>query len=336
VDPKRDEVFRVVQRVELPPGSRGAAFTTRGLVLSNPLLDAFLFVEGDGFRISRERGGTDARERLGEALAFTTLMAPFNRADGPLSRFTCETCHFEGRVDGRVHHTGRADVRATTKPLFGLFNNRPHFSRALDRDLSKVAHAEFRVAGANSGREPVFSIDRRDFPWLEHLELDESRYDATELRSALMAYLMAFTPPSNARTRGRDSFTAQERRGAELFLHDCERCHQARASTDDAGSRIAFEEWETVIFADRGALVWASPEYQRTGVEPYVHTSGARTPSLRRLSEKRPYFTNGSAPDLDAVLERLRRGQAFLHAGPAGTPLDGSERSELKAFLELL
>src|SRR6185312_7097295 len=86
--------------------------------------------------------------RVGEALFFTNLMAPWDKSEGRLSRFTCETCHFEGYVDGRTHHTGRGDVHATTKPLLGLFNNRPHFSRALDPDLSSVAQNEFRVASA--------------------------------------------------------------------------------------------------------------------------------------------------------------------------------------------
>ncbi len=100
---------------------------------------------------------------LGEALFFTTLMGPWNKSDGPLSRFTCETCHFEGYVDGRTHHTGRGDVHAVTKPLLGLFNNRPHFSRALDPDLVSVAFNEFRVAGAKSGRDPWYrAFDGRD------------------------------------------------------------------------------------------------------------------------------------------------------------------------------
>ncbi|MFQ5745289.1 MAG: hypothetical protein ACE5HV_17175, partial [Acidobacteriota bacterium] len=70
--------------------------------------------------------------RLGEALFFTTLMSPHNRTEGELSRFTCETCHFEGAIDGRTHFTGRDNVYATTKPLRGLANNVPLFSRAGD------------------------------------------------------------------------------------------------------------------------------------------------------------------------------------------------------------
>ena len=68
---------------------------------------------------------------------FTTAMAPWNRTRGSLSRFTCETGHFEGGVDGRVHNSGRDDVRVTTRPLFGLANDRPYF--LWDEDTSAAA-----------------------------------------------------------------------------------------------------------------------------------------------------------------------------------------------------
>ena len=37
----------------------------------------------------------------GVALFFTDLIAPENVSSGTHSRFTCETCHFEGGVDGQ-------------------------------------------------------------------------------------------------------------------------------------------------------------------------------------------------------------------------------------------
>jgi len=108
-------------------------------------LDAWVVASPSGNTLVRVDDASEStrstESRLGEALLFTTLMAPWNRSDGRLSRFTCETCHFEGYVDGRTHFTGRGDVHATTKPLLGLFNNRPHFSRALDRDITTDAAA---------------------------------------------------------------------------------------------------------------------------------------------------------------------------------------------------
>ncbi len=144
--------------------------TRASLVFANPLLDAWVVASSGGNSVVRVddagRGARSADSRLGEALLFTTLIAPWDRSDGRLSRFTCETCHFEGYVDGRTHFTGRGNVYATTKPLLGLFNNRPHFSRALDPDMTTMVNNEFRVAGARSDHDPWFSLSVGAFPWI--------------------------------------------------------------------------------------------------------------------------------------------------------------------------
>ncbi|HYJ07865.1 MAG TPA: hypothetical protein VEX18_02625, partial [Polyangiaceae bacterium] len=154
------------------PGASDAVFGADGQVrYASPLFDAWIHLERSGSRLVRVE--PDRRpewaERLGEALFFTELIAPENDSSGSHSRFSCETCHFEGGVDGRTHYTGRADVSVVTKPLFGLANNRPHFSRALDRDLSSVCHNEFRVAGAGSGSDPWFTLAPARFPWMHEL-----------------------------------------------------------------------------------------------------------------------------------------------------------------------
>jgi hypothetical protein len=309
-----------------PPGASAVA----GTVVANPLLDAWITKD----RIVRvEENTRPDRERLGEALFFTGLMAPTSTSDGAKSRFSCETCHFEGYVDGRIHHTGRGDVHATTKPLVGLFNNRPHFSRALDPDLSAVAENEFRVAGAPSAADPHFTLDPKSVPWLG---LAGGPVDPTELRRALMSFLMAFSHRTNPSAAVPRQLTADERAGATLFRDRCERCHEARLATDEPTTRMPFERWESLIFAG-GPIVWGSDAYAKTGVEPYVHENGARVPSLRRLYKKRPYFTNGSAADLGAALGAARwTDTTFSHAGGDGSRLDDAAIGQLKAFLDLL
>ncbi|MDI1445356.1 hypothetical protein [Polyangium sp. 6x1] len=333
----------------LLPGTRDLVMLPGGgFVGANPLLDAFVIVrpdeprerivpvvDGDGPR------PPSAEARLGEALFFTNLMAPENGTEDAHSRFTCETCHFEGYVDGRVHHTGRGEVRVVTKPLLGLFNNRPHFSRALDPDLSAVAHAEFRVAGAGSGHSPWFSLDARTHPVLAALgRSDTEPADPLTLRRALMTFLMGFSHRQNPRSAGQTSFSEFEREGAKLFEARCEGCHEARLSADEKGSRLPFERWESLIFTPAGPIVWASNEYRKTGVVPYVHERGARVPSLRRLGKKRPYLTSGAAKDLGDLLARARWSSegVFFHDGaPEGAAgLEAREREALWSFLELL
>lgn len=329
---------------DVPPG---AASVRRGpggeRVYANPLLDAWVMRRGETTVVEPVASETSAarsfESKVGEALFFTGLMAPEARTEGALSRFTCETCHFEGYVDGRTHHTGRRDVHATTKPLLGLFNNGPHFSRALDRDLTQMVHAEFRVAGAKSGHDPWFSVRVESTPWLRHLgAAPTAELEPAWLRRALMRFLMDFTHRENPAVAGRHAMSGRERRGAVVFRDQCEGCHAARLDARNPHSRVPFERWEELILSQSGPIVWGRVGYEKTGVEPYVHRAGARVPSLRRLYKKRPYFTNGSAPDVGTVLERARwRGGVFTHDGSTdGTALSAEQQASLTAFLRLL
>jgi hypothetical protein len=324
-----------------PPGIAFVATGSERRLGASPLFDAWVVSDARGVRLVPVPNQPERHElsRVGEALFFTRLMAPANRADGALSRFTCETCHFEGTVDGRVHHTGRGNVRVATRSLAGLFANRPYFSRALDRTAAKMVDNEFRVAGAGSGTDPWFSASTADFPWLAELGVREPELGPETLRAALLRFFVDFRHGPNPHAFGRSSYSPLERRGAELFRDRCERCHAARVLTDDAASRVPFEAWEAAIFARGGPIVWAQDRYERTGIEPYVHELGARVPSLRRLELEGRYFTDGSARSLDDVLSRARfGGERFLHAGGSRDleRFDAGERAALGAFLELL
>jgi hypothetical protein len=330
----------------VPPGSAAIDRAPDGsLVVANPLIDAWVRISPGAVDVvhvddaaSRTRS---ADSRLGEALFFTTLMAPWDKSDGRLSRFTCETCHFEGYIDGRTHHTGRGDVRATTKPLLGLFNNRPHFSRALDPDLTTMVNNEFRVAAAKSEHDPWFSLVPSDFPWTRELSIGDAARSPVALRRALMTFFAEFTHRPNPSSVGRAGFSEAERAGAALFRDRCESCHEARLIADDARTRVPFDRWESLVLSPQGPIVWAHAEYAKTGILPYVNEHGARVPSLRRLYKKYPYFTNGTAKDIAAVLSRARTAAdgTFLHddGGAGGSPLlRDAEQAELAAFLDLL
>ena len=335
------------------PGSAAALALPSGeIALADPLLDAWLLRPASGEReepadvvpVAAERAPlATTEERLGEALFFTTLMAPMNTSEAAHSRFSCETCHFEGYVDGRVHYTGRDDVRVATKPLRGLFNNRPHFSRALDADLATVSHHEFRVAGEGSGHDPWFDLRGEDYPWLEQLGVHDETLGAERLRRALIAFLIGFSHRPNPRAQGRNRFDVEEQRGAVLFRDRCARCHAPRLQSDVPDSALGFDAWPRAIFSPVGALVWASADYQQTGVVPYVHESGTRVPSLRRAAAKWPHFTNGSADTLLEVVQRARfDDRRFLHdrapldAEPGLGSFTPDEARELTAFLQLL
>jgi len=208
---------------------------------------------------------------------------------------------------------------------------------------------EFRVAGASSGRDPWFDLRVGDHPWLGLLGVEGAQVGAPALRAALISFLAGFTPLPNPVAAGAATFTPEQRAGAAVFRDRCEGCHQARLCSDDPATRVPFADWERLILSDTNPLVWGTPEYHKTGVVPYVHERGARVPALRRVSAKFPYFTNGSASSLAAVISAARfapegsvGGGGFAHGAPPGDPVSGGGQldpglaASLAAFLGLL
>lgn len=331
-----------ISSVPLAPGSAAIAEISAGsYVVANSLLDGWESISDRGivFTSVPSTRSRSVDSKVGEAIFFTSLMAPNASSEGAHSRFTCETCHFEGYVDGRTHFTGREDIHATTKPLRGLVNNRPHFSRALDPDLATVSMNEFRVANAGNDTSEWFAVNPADFPWLHEIGIETDLLGPEDLRRDLVAFLMDFSHSENPATENHHEWSDSEALGARAFNQYCARCHEPRLAADDPNSRVANAEWKRLVFDERGAIVWARSTYEKTGVTPYVHELGTRVPGLRRLYKKRPYFTNGSAPDLASVLSRARfHGVEFFHdhAPPGTEPLPPEDQKDIIDFLNLL
>lgn len=323
------------------PGTAAAVRSGGALVVADPLFDSW-FVVRDGaphrHAVAADHHGRTVDSRIGELVFFTSLMAPWNSATGKLSRFTCETCHFEGYGDGRVHYTGRGEVHAATRPLLGLFNAPPHFSRALDRSTTQMVHNEFRVANRHNGQQPWFSVTTGEFPWLAYVDAPMV-LSPVDLRRALMRFLVDFTHRENPAVHHRNGFRDRERAGADLFRARCAGCHAARLVANDPASELPFDKWEAAIFSPSGPIVWSNADYAKTDVTPYVHDNGARVASLRRLYKKWPYFTSGSAHTLDDLVSRFGwDGERTFHDQPPATAerFTADQRAALLAFLDLL
>lgn len=334
---------RVAASTSVPAGTTDLDISPGGtIVLANPLLDEVLVLPAGGSaglaRLSKFGVGNRSPEsRLGEMIFFTTLMTPANLSDDHHSRFTCETCHFEGEVDGRTHYTGRGSVFATTKTLRGLAGNVPVFSRGGDSSLTSMVMAEFEVANQH---DPWFSLDPATHPTLLSSGASGAPVEPDAQRVALLTFLIDFGHRRNPVRSANPTLTDLEQEGLGVFRDRCSACHQPLTSTRETGQFIPFDDWAEWTASPDSDLVWGAPLFFKTGIEPYVAEKGARAPSLRRVSRKQPYFTNGSSPTLDDVLRRFRvTGPSGLHASTGGEDETDSRSlsdSEIDALLALL
>jgi hypothetical protein len=349
----------VVSSMHVLPGISSVAVDRNGAAIAaNPLFDGWIVTSTARTGLVPVQGSKlrAVESRVGELLFYTAMMAPWNKTEGKLSRFTCETCHHEGYVDGRTHFTGRSNeagdkIHATTRTLYGLANNRPYFSRALDKTMAEMVHAEFRVANRHNGRDPWFALTDADLPWLHQVEGAPARLAPDYLRKSFMQFLFDQTHRANPAALGRDRFTERERAGARVFRDRCASCHAPRLISDVATTAVPFDRWESLVLSPNGPLVWSNAEYGKTGVVPYVNPSGSRVPALRRLYKKWPYFTTGSAKSLGDVLDRYAeepRSRSESAANPsapvvfhdnapaAAKHLAADDKTALLAFLQLL
>jgi cytochrome c peroxidase len=135
------------------------------------------------------------------------------------------------------------------------------------------------------------------------------------LRRALASYvrtILAGNSPYDRYLAGdRAALTAQQQQGLQLFRGKagCISCHLGPNLTDE--------------------------ELHQTGVNPKPQEKGIKTPSLRQIAQAAPYFHDGSAPDLNAVVEHYNKADG---PDPELRPLHltSTEKQALVAFLASL
>jgi cytochrome c peroxidase len=157
-----------------------------------------------------------------------------------------------------------------------------------------------------------------------------------EVRGALAAYMAAIpVEPSPFVAPGQRALTAQQRRGLSLFRDGCAGCHQLVGDTvrGDSVPRAALERR---LLDGRVAL--SSQRLYDVGT-PVLGKTGNNPPSLRGVWEAAPYFSDGSARSLEAVLARTDPDADKVHA-PANAErppvFDEEARAALLAFLRAL
>jgi mono/diheme cytochrome c family protein len=281
-----------------------------------------------------------SRAERGELMFYSRALTPRNVADGALSLYTCAACHDDGHVDGRRHPAKRNRFFSMTKTCRGLGTTAPYLS--LGEPTTIDAFADNIVAThAQGADESPDDYDR--YPVT--LRVREARagagwkqivLSADEVRAALASYMVRIPPePSPFVAPGRRGLTSEERRGLALFREHCAGCHQLVGDTA-LGNLIPPQALERRLLAGQVAL--ASARLYDVGT-PVLGKTGNNPPSLRGVWDAAPYFSDGSARTLDAVLARTDPSAEKVHApinAERPPAFDTGARVSLLAFLRAL
>ncbi|MEO8212505.1 MAG: hypothetical protein ABI560_04905, partial [Myxococcales bacterium] len=276
-------------------------------------------------------------EDRGELLFYSRALVPNNVADGPLSVYTCAACHADGEIDGRRHPSKRNRFFSMTKSCRGLRGTEPFLSLGKPDTFAAFAdnivstHAQGALDAPDTfDRYPVSLRVRAGARWTT------VKLSPRAVRVALASYMSRIpVEPSPFVAPGRRDLTEPERRGLATFRENCAGCHQLSRSTL-GGRAIPPRELERELLAGKVALT--SARLYDVGT-PVLGAGGNNPPSLRGVWAAAPYFSDGSAPTLEAVLDRTNPNAPKVHAPENATaprPFDEAVRRDLLAFLRAL
>ncbi|MEL6177841.1 MAG: hypothetical protein AAFS10_02760, partial [Myxococcota bacterium] len=233
------------------------------------------------------------------------------------SYIACAHCHLEGASDRLTwDFTGRGEGLRNTIDLrgrAGLGHGPLHWSANFDepQDFEHDIRGPFSGLGLMDDRD--FMAEERDRP------LGAPKAGLSPDLDALAAYMTALdTYPRSPWRMDDGALTDAARRGAILFEElACATCHAGPTMTDSALVD------GTPILHDVGTLTEAS------GSRLGGALMGIDTPTLRALWDNGPYFHDGSAPSLEAVLTDAAPGSVH----DLREQLSADERAELIAWL---
>jgi len=266
----------------------------------------------------------------GEVLFHSRDLTPRNVADGPRSVYACTACHEDGTVDGRLHPAKRNRFRSMTKTDRGIATTPPYLSIADIATLTEFA--DNIIASHAQGWEHDPSYDR--YPVSVRVSLEATRtLDPVATRRALAAYMATLPNEPNPFAVPAGGFSEAAQRGARLFVaRACTRCHQAVGNVA-LGNRIP--RGRLLEYALRGQVAFAGPGLYDVGT-PVLGAGGNNPPSLRGLWSTPPYFSDGSARTIAAVIERTDPDARKVHAPQHRSGFSEAERHDLAAFLTSL
>jgi mono/diheme cytochrome c family protein len=220
----------------------------------------------------------------------------FFRNDKAISEagLACASCHVDGREDGLVWRLQGA--RLQTPSLAGRLSDSAPFNwHGTTKTLPEnIAQTIERLGGGGLSEED---------------------------RAALARYLRVGLRPVRAAPAGEPELVAQGRKVFHDRAVGCASCHDSTAGFTDGEAH----DVETFSALEKDELK------QALGDKPLEATAAAfDTPTLRQVGFTAPYFHDGSAPTLEALVEgnRDRMGKT--------SQLSATDRKALVAYLRTL
>ena len=195
----------------------------------------------------------------------------------------CASCHQDGGHDGRTWDFTQAGegLRNTIslQGRAGMGHGRVHWTANFD----EIQDFENDIRNAFGGTGFLTDAD-----WLATQDpLGATKAGRSTELDALAAYVSSLTSvPESPHREANGAVTDAARRGRQVFLDaDCQRCHAGNTFSDHQRH-------------DVGTVMQGSGQ----GIGMPLAGVGFDTPTLRGIFDTAPYFHNGSAPTLDAVL----------------------------------
>jgi len=241
----------------------------------------------------------------------------YNATDRVMSGgLACSGCHPEGRDDGHVWHEARFNTSDGTNLNFiGVMENLPEedrvkgFPRRTPMLVGRIAAGPYGWHGENpdlrSRLVAGFGLHRwGGLPQHEQVNLDARA-------SFLSAFVLRGLAPPPREER---PLTPEEQHGKDLFQSEATRCARCHVPESDYTDRMPYPLPKRLV----------QPDFDDEA------NAAFKTPSLRHLAGRPPYFHDGSAASLEDLVERNadRMGQT--------SHLSREQRAALVAFLKTL
>lgn len=246
---------------------------------------------------------------LGKQLFYNATSTRLNE-EGYMS---CASCHLDGSHDGRTwDFTGFGEGLRNTIDLrgrAGTAHGRLHWSGNFD----EVHDFENQIRNFGAG---IGLMENSDFnTGTRSQTLGDPKAGLSADLDALAAYVASLaTVPASPHRQSNGALTADAIAGRAIYQSlNCASCHGGESYTDST----------TTALHNVGTLKPSS------GTRLGGTLTGIDTPTLRGIWDTAPYFHDGSAPDLAAVLS------SGPHHDVSGT-LDATETAQLIAWLQQL